>query len=340
MNLEKRHLLSTAAEAASQLTGLDISIEKLDIEDAGGIDAVVTIRSQDGRIRLPLVISYKLTKNTLGPVTANIRNLTHHRGMVVVPHVPPKLAEELKNLGIPFMDAAGNMFINEPPYFIYVIGQARTSKKHTIRSSVFNPMSMQVIFTLLCMPERVAAAYRDIANDSGVSLGTVANTVRSLEQAGYVVDRGGRGRSLTKVDNLLRRWVLEYGERLRPKLLLGRFSPVDSSWHSMRDGMPGPSCYLSGESAAGILTNYLKPAMQTFFLKGDVKDFAIYNRLKKDPQGTVECLKSFWHFDYPWRHDDLAPPLLIYADLLASGDPRNIETADIIHEQFLSSHSE
>ncbi len=32
----------------------------------------------------------------------------------------------------------------------------------------------------------------------------------------------------------------------------------------------------------------------------------------------------------------LAPPLLIYADLLATGDTRNIETARMIYEQELT----
>ncbi|HMF76515.1 MAG TPA: type IV toxin-antitoxin system AbiEi family antitoxin [Bryobacteraceae bacterium] len=34
-------------------------------------------------------------------------------------------------------------------------------------------------------------------------------------------------------------------------------------------------------------------------------------------------------------HHALAPPLLVYADLMATGDPRNLETAKILYEQFL-----
>ena len=43
-------------------------------------------------------------------------------------------------------------------------------------------------------------------------------------------------------------------------------------------------------------------------------------------------MKKFWNFennDYP----GLTHPILIYADLLATGDPRNIETAKIIYEK-------
>jgi len=54
----------------------------------------------------------------------------------------------------------------------------------------------------------------------------------------------------------------------------------------------------------------------------------------------MECLKAFWRFDYHWEHSHLAPPLIIYADLLASGDSRNIETAEIIHDRFLAQYFE
>ncbi len=43
-------------------------------------------------------------------------------------------------------------------------------------------------------------------------------------------------------------------------------------------------------------------------------------------------MKKFWNFednDYP----GMTHPILIYADLLATGDPRNIETAKIIYEK-------
>ncbi|MGM0467157.1 MAG: type IV toxin-antitoxin system AbiEi family antitoxin [Acidobacteriota bacterium] len=34
-------------------------------------------------------------------------------------------------------------------------------------------------------------------------------------------------------------------------------------------------------------------------------------------------------------HNNLVPPLLIYTDLMATGDARNIETASIIYEKEL-----
>jgi hypothetical protein len=38
------------------------------------------------------------------------------------------------------------------------------------------------------------------------------------------------------------------------------------------------------------------------------------------------------------NNNQLVHPILIYADLMASGDPRNIETAQIIYEQELAQY--
>jgi hypothetical protein len=50
----------------------------------------------------------------------------------------------------------------------------------------------------------------------------------------------------------------------------------------------------------------------------------------------VEVLARFWHCDHELAGQGVVPPLLIYADLLATGDLRNIETAKVIHERYLA----
>jgi len=53
---------------------------------------------------------------------------------------------------------------------------------------------------------------------------------------------------------------------------------------------------------------------------------------------VVELRKRFWNF--PAESDpgrgDLVPPLLVYADLLATGDARCIETAKMIYENHIA----
>jgi len=58
-------------------------------------------------------------------------------------------------------------------------------------------------------------------------------------------------------------------------------------------------------------------------------------RLKKDAAGDVEILERFWQPDKTWQYGDLVHPILVYADLLATGNQRNIETAKMIYEQHI-----
>ncbi|MGA1867706.1 MAG: type IV toxin-antitoxin system AbiEi family antitoxin [bacterium] len=59
------------------------------------------------------------------------------------------------------------------------------------------------------------------------------------------------------------------------------------------------------------------------------------NRLRKNPSGDVEILERFWETVEIWQHEDMVHPILIYADLLATGNQRNIETAKMIYEQYI-----
>ncbi|MGD9182654.1 MAG: type IV toxin-antitoxin system AbiEi family antitoxin, partial [Desulfobacterales bacterium] len=48
--------------------------------------------------------------------------------------------------------------------------------------------------------------------------------------------------------------------------------------------------------------------------------------------GNVEILNLFWNFKLNTFNNDLVHPVLVYADLMATGDHRNIETAGMIYD--------
>ncbi len=64
--------------------------------------------------------------------------------------------------------------------------------------------------------------------------------------------------------------------------------------------------------------------------------FLAANRLHTDQRGNVEILKAFWDTKCDWTDTEIVHPLLVYADLLATGDPRNIETAKRIYDERLT----
>lgn len=75
-------------------------------------------------------------------------------------------------------------------------------------------------------PERVSATYRDLSQRAGVAVGSVKAGLDWLQRRGFLRIFGqGRGasRTLVKRRELLERWTEAYGERLRPKLQIGRY---------------------------------------------------------------------------------------------------------------------
>ena len=91
-----------------------------------------------------------------------------------------------------------------------------------------------------------------------------------------------------------------------------------------------------GEVAAAKLTRRLKPQMVTIYADQLPGRLIIENKLRKAADGEIEILKPFWNFEHDLTNRDIAPPLLVYADLMATGDQRNVETAGIIYDKYLA----
>src|SRR5699024_7757333 len=89
-----------------------------------------------------------------------------------------------------------------------------------------------------------------------------------------------------------------------------------------------------GEPGADLLTGNLDPANDTLYThktKGNlIKDYM----LKPDPQGNIEVYNPYWTIDT--RKDMVAPSLVIYTDLMTTGDPRNTKIAKEIYENPLT----
>jgi hypothetical protein len=151
---------------------------------------------------------------------------------------------------------------------------------------------------------------------------------------GNLVEMGKRGRRLIHKEKLLARWATAYPEQLRPKKLLGTFKAANADWWKETE-LPDPDTYWGGEVAAAKLTQHLKPQTATIYtpeLKA-LFEWLIKNRIRQDPDGNIEILRKFWKFEPDWEYPTLTHPVLIYADLLATADARNIETARIIYDK-------
>ncbi len=255
--------------------------------------------------------------------------------ILITSHINNVLAEKLQKANIQYIDFSGNMFINEPPVFISIKGEA-PQKLPTLETKSFalSTASIKIIYTLLAVENAITLTYRDIAKMSDVALGSVGKTFLMLQQNGYLIEKLQNEKSLVNKKNLFTKWCIGYNEKLRPKLVIDKFGA--DNLELLKKVNPADFHLLwGGEMGAAILTHYLKPQIITLYADNELPTLQLKCRLKRDPNGNIELLKKFWNFDTKTDQQHVAPFILIYADLLSAFDERNQETADIIYDKYI-----
>lgn len=356
MNLAEieHELLEQAIQAFHIETGLLLEIVQEQVMLKGyELDAIIKI-PQHG-VKLGVEIKRWAQQANLGALADQIKRMPM-TGILVADYINPKMAKRLKTMGVQFVDTAGNAYLNQPPVYVHVTGNKRPDNQVTFKEEVnraFDATGLKVVYGFLREGELVDATYREIAERTGVALGTVGKVLKGLIETGYVVDRGrGKGRRLVQKKRLLDRWVEAYPEKLKPKQRVGEFVADDPFWweeiHAEEYG-----AYWGGEIAAAKYTNYLKPETVTIYLPEYTgKELLAKARLRKlragdvGGRGAVKIYRPFWPVedeggDYKNKMTEIrgvVDPILAYADLIATGDSRNLETARMIYERYIAEH--
>lgn len=286
----------------------------------------------------------EVTPATLGAVVTQMRHTAAISGkpsLLMTTYITPPIADQLKSLNQQFVDAAGNAYLVGPAILVFVTGRKPEKSTNAARSGrAFATAGLKVIFALLSNPTLIAAPYRTIATAADVALGVVPAVLKDLQQLGYVGELKGKHgtRRLFNVPRLLAQWTETYAHLLRPRTLIGRYHvPTLDSWKKWP--VAEQAALWGGEPAGALLTNYLRPGELTLYATKLPGALAARQRFMKvaapGHTAVVEVRKQFWNFSTDSNHPELVPPLLIYADLLATGDARCIETAKMIRDEHL-----
>ncbi|MEQ0562165.1 type IV toxin-antitoxin system AbiEi family antitoxin [Amycolatopsis sp. NEAU-NG30] len=330
--LNSGSLTSVAVERLGEFgfRGEVLSVESTEPGETHRLDAVLRLTARSGAAR-----TYGVeVKRRLTPELAT--SLTLPAGLpalVVTTHVSEPVAERLRARGIDYVDTAGNAHLAWDDVLVDVRGRrnpavprARTSPR---AAGAFGRSGLRVVFVLLSWPDLVSRPYRVLAEASGASLGTVKAVIDELAAAGYLY-AGAKGRRLARGGELLDRWAEAYSITLHAALALGEFSVDDLSWWPASETeMRSMGIQLGGEAGASLLDSHLRPASLTLYAEQVPARFVGRHRLARaDGNGNVHIRERFWRVPEPesW----LVPSPLIYADLLASGDPRQRDHGDRI----------
>ncbi len=326
-------ILERALNAFRETTGLKLQAERVEPRGPrwGKADAVLRLAARGVTKRIAAEIKRTVSLNNLGVVAKQVAHLPQP-ALLVTEYVNPNLAERLKQMNIFFLDTVGNVYLDIPGVFIYAKGQKPPVKLFTDRPTrAFRPAGLKVIFTLLCRQDLLGGPYRAVAKTAGVALGTIGWIFNDLEKLGYLARQRGKGRKLVQREQLLERWAAAYPEQLRPKLVIGRYAAPDRDWWQ-KAHIKKRLAYWGGEIAAARLTRYLKPEDVTLYVRGLPGPLLAAHQLRKDDRGNVEVLKAFWDPGVDWTDKEIVHPILAYADLMRTGDARNLETARRLYD--------
>jgi hypothetical protein len=324
-------LIGDALNALHAQTGLEAVVEPQVHTNVG---TVIAIKRGPKIWHFNIEVRPWLNKTTIGFVKEQIRAGVGE-WLLVTRHIAAGQADELRAMNLAFLDTVGNAFINQEELYVFIKGQGGGRDRGTRMGDLFRPAELRVLFAFLCQKGLEGKTHEQIKEMTGAGLGTINRLIRALEQAGYLLKLKGRTRRLVRKRELLDQWVMAYPQRLRPKQMIGRFTGPREPWWMDIDPTAFDAQW-GGEIAAKYLTQYLKPQLVTLYAAKQPDDMIVKQKLRKDPRGDVEILKRFWNLPKLEERADVVPALLVYADLLATGDERNIETAQMIYERYLA----
>jgi len=92
------------------------------------------------------------------------------QSLLITTYLSAELADFCKEIGLQFIDLAGNAYLEAPGFYVYVKGQKGdiNQTKPLNKRSVSTVTAMKMHFALLCNPQLVNASYRDIAKEANI----------------------------------------------------------------------------------------------------------------------------------------------------------------------------
>lgn len=150
--------------------------------------------------------------------------------------------------------------------------------------------------------------------------------VRKLELC--VICDTKNGRIIKDKKQLLDLWVSNYNEVLKPKLLVGamafRTEANRNEWKNI--ALPKGMSW-GGEPAANLTDGYLQPGLFDIYTEIPAAHLIRTGVVKQYANGEIHLYNKFWN----WETDNrTVPAILIYADLMGSGNSRCLEAAQRI----------
>lgn len=247
--------------------------------------------------------------------------------MIVANNLFPKIKEELREKEIAYLEANGNVYIKNEKIFLFVDTNKKIETKKETSNRAFTKTGLKILFHLLMDKNLVNKPQREIAETVGVGLGNIPQVINGLKEIGYLIHFNKHEYVWENRKKLLDHWINAYATELRPKLVKGKYT-FKKDWQTVK--LNNEFTVWGGEPAADILTDYLRPELYLLYTNEKQQDLIRNYQIVPQINGELEVLEMFWK-----PTGIIAPPILIYTELILSGGKRNKETAEKIYNEYI-----
>jgi hypothetical protein len=251
----------------------------------------------------------------------------HPHFMLIAGHLFTTVKQELRDLNIGYLEANGNLFLKKDGLYLLIDHHKKVMIEKNKANRAFTKTGLRILFHLLNDKDLINKPQREIAVACGVALGNIPMVIEGLVETGYLIQNGYKKYVWENRTGLLERWINDYATVLRPKLIKGRYT-LKKDWQQVE--LHSKLSLWGGEAAADQLTHYLRPEKLLIYTKEKQIDLIRNYHVIPQENGELEIHELFWKPEH-----SIAPPIIIYAELLLSGGKRNTETAQIIYDEYI-----
>ena len=306
-------------------TGVALSLEdKVYINNPYTNDFVLKVNTKSSVHYFGLYVKRQMAGVSARSVLETIRRRSDTTNVLILAdYISPDIVKYMMEHNISFINRAGKIFIHDDPLLLY-LDYPDKEKQPRISGTAFEINGLKFIFHILNRPAEINRPYRHLAEEIKIAAGSISWIIRDLKSEGFVYVRNNN-RFLRNREELLDKWWVAYGRKLRPKLLIGRYRVLD---RPQTINLP-EGCWWSGEVAAELMNQNLRSENQIIYTSIDPLELIKTLRLIPDEKGNLEILSSFWSNETDYHHQgQLVPEILVYADLMLSQNDRNVEIAN------------
>ena len=187
MIVSEDQFLNNVLDKLSDNIGMDARYIKSALAEKTGIDGHIIIDPNGKNICLYYEIKMELRSYQIDNYYKRPLSMEPDKFIFIAQKISSKVRELLHEKKINYIDAAGNAFIQNKNFHIYIEGKKQQVEKTGQKARAFSKAGLHVVFAFLTKPELINKPYREVAKFALVSLDTITKTMNSLREMGFLI---------------------------------------------------------------------------------------------------------------------------------------------------------